>query len=354
MWWILRLFLLCLGVGVVGAVVSSYLSYILVKRGVSVSKAIKVAAISTGVFVAIALIPTVLFVVGFAGILGFAGIAIVVLYLLIQYLIAPFVFISNTRKIELGSEYGWVLETAQRIAQRMGYGKKFDVRIADVETPNAFAIGNVLKRAIVVHRGSLQVLDRDEVEAVLAHELGHLVHRDNAYLLTTSFTPMITYLIGVSMIVVGHAIAVSAGQLTRYGRSDDMGRGLVTLFGLGIMIAGIATIVMATVVNLAVLAFSRIREHLADLYAVRATGSDTIAKALEKIEKVVSTYRTEEKKLIPKPELRNMLYIVPQLTEPTQTFFSSILSTHPPTSIRIFIAKKYLEELTHSNIVRQS
>jgi hypothetical protein len=49
-----------------------------------------------------------------------------------------------------------------------------------------------------------------------------------------------------------------------------------------------------------------------------------------------------------------MLYIVPQLTEPTQTFFSSILNTHPPTSIRIFIAKKYLEELTHSNIVRQS
>jgi hypothetical protein len=52
MWWISRLFLLCLGVGVVGAVVSSYLSYILVKRGVSVSKAIKVAAISTAVFVA--------------------------------------------------------------------------------------------------------------------------------------------------------------------------------------------------------------------------------------------------------------------------------------------------------------
>jgi hypothetical protein len=57
---------------------------------------------------------------------------------------------------------------------------------------------------------------------------------------------------------------------------------------------------------------------------------------------------------MPKPKLRNMLYIVPQLTEPTQTFFSSILSTHPHTSIRIFIAKKYLEELTHSNIVRQS
>lgn len=313
-------------------------------RGVLVSKAIKIATISTSVLVVIALIPTVLFVIGFAGIFGFAGIALLAPYLLVQYLVAPFVFILNTRKIEPGSEYGWVLEAVQRVAQRIGYRKKFDVRVADVEVPNAFAVGNVLKRAIVVQRGLLQVLDRDEVEAVLAHELGHLARQDNTYLLTTSFTPMLTYVIGIALIIAGYSIVISVSEAARYRRSDE-GSGFAALFGLGLMAAGIATTAMAIVVNLAVLAFSRIREHLADLYAVRATGNDAIARALEKIENVVAKYRTEKRGLAVKPKLRNMLYIVPQLTELTPAFTSFILSTHPPTHIRILIAKKYLEEL---------
>jgi len=344
----LLVYLVCIVVGVIGAVVSSYLPYILARRGVSVSKAIRVATVSTGVFIAIALIPTVLFVVGFAGVFGFAGIAAVALYLMVQYLVAPLIFISNTRRIELGSEYSWALDIAQKVAQRVGYSRRFEVRIADVEIPNAFAVGNVLKRAIVVHKGLLQVLNRDEVEAVLAHELGHLVHRDNAYLLATSFTPMITYIIGIAMIVAGYAIVVSAGEATRYRRSSQES-GFAALFGLGLMATGIAAAVTAIVVNLAVLAFSRIREHLADLYAVRATGGYAIANALKKIERVVAKYGIEEGRFTVKPKLRDMLYIVPQLAELTPSL-SFILSTHPPISMRIYIVRKYLEELEQQRL----
>ena len=332
--WIL---LACLVIGIAGALLGSYLPYYLTRRGSRVSKAVKIATITTGVFLSIALIPVALLVIGLAGLLGYVGIIVLALYFLVQYLLPPYVFAAGTLKIEPGSNYSWVSDLAQSIARRMNYKKKFEVRIADVEVPNAFAVGNIFKRVIVVHKGLLKILDKDELEAVLAHEMGHLAHRDNSYMLATSFTPMATYIIGTAMLFLGYAFIAGAAR----SREGGFVAGLI---GLGMIALGAVITVLAIIVNLAVLAFSRIREHMADLYSVRATGGDAIVRALVKIENAVVGHRSS-RSLPVKPSIRNMLYIVPQLAESSPSL-SSILSTHPPTHVRIYIVKKYLEELS--------
>jgi heat shock protein HtpX len=187
------------------------------------------------------------------------------------------------------------------------------VYIIPTDTPNAFATGrNPQHAAVAVTEGIMRVLDDDELEGVLAHELSHVTNRD--VLISTiaaTLAGAITYLAHMAQWA-----AIFGGR----SRDDEEGGGNPLVMILFAVFAPIA----AMLVQLAV---SRSREFQADASGARLAGrSYGLAKALEKIE-VAS--RLEP---LPANPATAHLFIVNPLSGQS---FARLFSTHPPTEERI-------------------
>ena len=178
--------------------------------------------------------------------------------------------------------------------------------------PNAFATGRGPKKAVVCcTQGILDVLDDDELRAVLAHELSHVRNRD--------------ILIGS----VAAAIAMAITFLARIalfgaifgGGSDDEGGNIFGLLAMAIL-APLAA-------GLLQMALSRSREYQADASGAQLIGTgEPLARALEKIEAYA--------KQIPMnvdPALATA-YIINPLSG-RKVNFANLFSTHPPTEERV-------------------
>ena len=187
------------------------------------------------------------------------------------------------------------------------------VYIIPTDTPNAFATGrNPKHAAIAVTEGIMRILDSDELEGVLAHELSHVTNRD--VLISTiaaTLAGAITYLAHMAQWA-----AIFGGR----SQDDDEGGSNPLVMMLFAILAPIA----AMLVQLAV---SRAREFQADASGARLAGrSYGLAKALEKIE-VAS--RMEP---LPANPATAHLFIVNPLSGRS---FAQLFSTHPPTEERI-------------------
>ncbi len=181
------------------------------------------------------------------------------------------------------------------------------------DTPNAFATGrNPQHAAVAVTEGITRILDEDELEGVLAHELSHVTNRD--VLISTiaaTLAGAITYLAHMAQWA---AIFGGRSQDDEEGGSNPL---VMILFAI---LAPIA----AMLVQFAV---SRSREFQADASGARLAGRTYgLAKALEKIE-VAS--RVEP---LPANPATAHLFIVNPLTGQS---FARLFSTHPPTEERI-------------------
>ena len=181
------------------------------------------------------------------------------------------------------------------------------------DTPNAFATGrNPHHAAVAVTEGIVRILDEDELEGVLAHELSHVTNRD--VLISTiaaTLAGAITYL--------AH-MAQWAAFFGGRSRDDDEGGSNPLVMMLFAILAPIA----AMLVQLAV---SRSREFQADASGARLAGRTYgLAKALEKIE-VASHVEP-----LPATPATAHLFIVNPLTAQS---FARLFSTHPPTEERI-------------------
>jgi len=102
------------------------------------------------------------------------------------------------------------------------------------------------------------VLDKEDVKAILAHELGHIVHRDNTYAIAASMVPYMTYVVGFGAFLVG----VTWIKLA-FEEGDN------PLPGIALTIFEGALLLLSFLVNVGVLGFLRMREHLADLFSVK-------------------------------------------------------------------------------------
>lgn len=140
--------------------------------------------------------------------------------------------------------------------------------IIDDGAPQAFTYGRYPGDArLVVSRGLLEILDADEIEAVVAHEIGHVVHWDMALMTVVQFVPMVLY-------YIFRKLSVPA-ENDKSDTNDDRDRGLLLAF-----------LVYAAywLSAFAVLWFSRTREYHADRFAGQATGNpNALARALIKI-----------------------------------------------------------------------
>jgi heat shock protein HtpX len=191
------------------------------------------------------------------------------------------------------------------------------VHLVEDDAPNAFAVGHRPDRAAVaVTSGLLRRLDRDELQGVVAHEIGHIANHDTRFLTTASV------MVGSLALIADLWLRANRAGLRRTGR--DKGQA-------GLVILALAVAVLAPIAaRLLYLACSRQREFLADASAARFTRyPEGLAAALEKIAQHASEMRTTNRAVQP-------LFIVTPLEASER---GSWLSTHPPTATRIRVLR---------------
>ena len=192
------------------------------------------------------------------------------------------------------------------------------LKIVETEAMNAFATGLSEKRAsITFTRGVLNRLDRDEVEAVMAHELTHVRNKDVRLLVIAVIFVGIISFVGE---IVARGIFYGGG---RRGGGDRKGAGIVILIAIAIMVAAY---ILAILIRFAM---SRKREYLADAGAVELTKNpDAMISALRKI-----SSGTE----VPKaPGMVQEMFL-----HHPKTDFMDMFATHPPMEKRIEALVKF-------------
>jgi heat shock protein HtpX len=197
------------------------------------------------------------------------------------------------------------------------------VAIADVDMPNAFATGRNPKNAVVcATRGIMRRLDEPELEAVLAHELSHVAHRDVAIMTIASFLGMVAGLITRFTIYAGIFGGFGGGG------NDRGGAGQAAMIELAVIV--VSALIYA-ISFLLTMALSRYRELAADRSGAILIGRPSLlASALVKV--------TGEMSRIPTRDLRsaehfNAFYFTPALAKGTS--LSSLFSTHPTLQKRL-------------------
>jgi len=196
---------------------------------------------------------------GFGGPLLFAVFGIIVVF--IQYLIGP-------KMVEAMMHVHYVSEheapnlhaMVEDLAMKAGIPKP-KVGIAEINVPNAFAFGRSKGDArICVTRGILKLLDKEELEAVLGHEMSHVRHSDMAVMTLISVVPLICYYIFISTLFSG--------------RNNNGGGAIIGIAALGAYLVG----------QLLVLFVSRSREYYADQGSIELGGKPhKLASALYKL-----------------------------------------------------------------------
>jgi heat shock protein HtpX len=206
--------------------------------------------------------------------------------------------------------YRRVAPIVERLATRMGLPMP-RLYVIPEDSPNAFATGRNPQHASVAFTvGILRVMDDREIEGVVAHELGHVLHRD---ILISS----------VAATLAAAIMFVSRMALFFGGSRDDDDRG-----GEGNAIAGIAMMILGPLAAMLIqMAISRSREYSADEASAKYTGTPhELISALQKLD----TYS----KRIPMDAspATSHLYIIPPSTG---QWFARLFSTHPSTEDRI-------------------
>jgi len=206
-----------------------------------------------------------------------------------------------------------VYNIVERLSQKVGLPMP-KVYLIPNDSPNAFATGrNPNHASVAVTQGILGLLNDDELEGVIAHELGHVRNRDILISsIAATLAGAITYL--------GH-IARWGMIFGGYGGDRDSRRG----GGIGALLMIILAPFAAMLIQLAV---SRSREYGADDTGAHWTGNPyALASALAKIDAYA-----QQRPLVASPSTAHLFIIQPFLGGIS---FGSLFSTHPPTAKRI-------------------
>ncbi len=206
-----------------------------------------------------------------------------------------------------------VYEVVERITQRQGLPMP-KIYVIPTESPNAFATGrNPSHASVAVTQGILNLLDDEELEGVLAHELGHVRNRD---ILISSIAATLAGAITI-LARMAYWGALFGGMGGR-DREDRGGGGLGALFML--ILAPIAAMLIQ-------LAVSRSREYAADATGAHFTGNPyALARALQKLDAY-----SKRVPMVASPSSAHLFIVQPLLG----MNFASLFSTHPPIRKRI-------------------
>ena len=253
-----------------------------------------------------------------------AGAAIASLLWFILWIVALFMgdqimlLIAGAQKIE-HADAPQLFNVVEEMTIASGLSKMPAVYVISDERPNAFAAGRTPeKRIVCVTSGLLRLMNRDELQGVIAHEIGHHKNGD----------PALMILMGVMMgAIVLIADLFLRGVFSGGRRSSSRSKGGG---GFLILIAILLAILAPILARLLYFACSRRREYLADASAARFTRyPEGLASALEKISVSAQANREVNRVLAP-------MYIV----NPMEALAAvGLFSTHPPTENRVHILR---------------
>ena len=205
--------------------------------------------------------------------------------------------------------------------------KKPRVAIADTDVPNAFATGRSPNSAVVcATTGLMRRLDESELEAVLAHELSHVAHRDVAVMTIASFLGMVAGMVTRMMLWTGMMGGFGGSN---NNSNDNQGGDQTVLVELAVLAV---SVVVYAISFLLTMALSRYRELAADRSGAILTGQPSaLASALVKV--------TGDIARIPSRDLRstetfNAFYFTPAIAK-SGVSISTIFSTHPSLDQRL-------------------
>jgi len=164
----------------------------------------------------------------------------------------------------------WLVETVSRQAQAAGIGMP-EVAVYDAPEVNAFATGMRRDSALVaVSTGLLNAMDRDEAEAVLAHEVSHVANGDMVTLALIQGV-LNTFVIFFSR-VIGHTVDKA---VFRTERGNGPGYFIVSM---------VAQLVLGVLASIIVMWFSRQREFRADAGSATLAGRNKMIAALQRLQ----------------------------------------------------------------------
>ncbi len=201
-----------------------------------------------------------------------------------------------------------------------GLGKMPEVYVIPDDRPNAFAAGRTPEtRVVCVTSGLLRLMTRDELQGVIAHEIGHHKNNDPALII------LMGVMMGAIVLIADLFLRGNFGGRRRSSRNGDGGVQVVLAI-LALLLAILAPILA----QMMYFALSRRREYLADASAARFTRfPEGLASALEKISVHAQARREANRVLAP-------MYIV----NPMEALAAvGLFSTHPPTEDRIRILR---------------
>ncbi len=192
------------------------------------------------------------------------------------------------------------------------------VAVAETDMPNAFATGRSPKAAVVcATRGIMRRLSDEELEAVLAHEISHVAHRD------------------VAVMTIASSVGMLAGLLTRVAMwssifsSDSENQG-GALAELAIMLVSIVVYALSFLLTMAL---SRYRELAADRSGAILIGRPALlASALVKITGEMSRIPTKD---LRKAEAFNAFFFTPAINGKSGSSLGNLFSTHPTIEKRL-------------------
>jgi len=261
---------------------------------------------------------------------GLGGITIALIIWVVMLMVSfwgsdrLFLGMSNAREVDRGS-WPQLFNVVEEMKIASSLKKMPRIYIVDDPAPNAFAVGKSENNcAICVTAGLLATCSRDELQGVVAHEIGHILNRDILYL--TVAATMLGSILIISDVFLRSRWYTPSVRFGSRSRSRSAGRlGAVVL--LAAFLLAILGPVLARILYFSI---SRKREYLADATSARLTRyPEGLASALEKIGAATARLSSAPSSIAP-------FYTVNSYK---QHLSSSPFATHPPLDERIRILR---------------
>ena len=247
--------------------------------------------------------------------------ALVIVFGLVQYFFSAKLVLMSTRARVVGEdEYPELHQMIGKLCQEADLPIP-KIAVMPSPVPNAFATGRNPKNAVVAVTDSImRTLNREELEAVLAHELSHVKNRDILTMTVASFIAMLASLI------MQNALFYSI-----FDNRNSNGAWIIA------WVVSVAVWLFATIL---MMSLSRYREYAADRGSAYITGNPAaLRSALTKI-----SGRMDQVPVKKKEEMSgaNMFYILPALSGKS---FKELFATHPPLEKRLAELEKIEQEM---------
>ena len=245
-------------------------------------------------------------------------IAIISIMILAQwYFSDKIVLWSSGAKVVTKEQYPHLHKIVENLVQRSNLPKP-KVAVVNTNIPNAFATGKGHRSSLVaVTTGLLDILDEEEVEGVIGHELSHVKNRDVLVLTMASLFSTIAWY----LMQYGSYGSLYGGYSRSRGNSSGGGALII------ILLVSVITWIVSFIITRAI---SRYREFAADRGSAQMTGKPMVlASALTKISETMKrTPRQQTQKF----QSLNAFFIIPAISGST---IANLFSTHPPLEQRI-------------------